>query len=96
MEHLVLSIARDDRVGGAMLAELGITAAKLEAAVAKLRRGTNVTDQGAEGKYESLDRYARDLTAEARAGNSTPSSAETTRFEAPSRSSPAAARITPC
>ena len=72
VEHLVLSIARDDRFGGAMLAELGITAAKLEAAVAKLRRGTNVTDQGAEGKYESLDRYARDLTAEARNGKLDP------------------------
>jgi ATP-dependent Clp protease ATP-binding subunit ClpB len=34
----------------------------LAAAVTKLRKGATVTDQNAEGKYESLKRYARDLT----------------------------------
>ena len=53
-------------------AELGLNEDALKNAVTKLRGGTNVTDQGAEGKYESLKRYARDLTAEARAGKLDP------------------------
>jgi ATP-dependent Clp protease ATP-binding subunit ClpB len=64
VEHLILAIVRDDRFGRAMLADLGLTPDALSSAVTKLRRGTNVTDQSAEGKYESLKRYARDLTAE--------------------------------
>ncbi len=72
VEHLILSVVKDDRFGQAMCAEIGVSAAMLEAAVTKLRRGSNVTDQGAEGKYESLERYARDLTAEARAGKLDP------------------------
>ena len=72
VEHLVLAIVKDDRFGGAMLAEIGVNANQIEGAVKTLRKGSNVTDQGAEGKYESLRRYARDLTAEARAGRLDP------------------------
>ena len=72
VEHLVLAFVKDERFGAAMLAEIGLPAAALSAAVAKLRKGSKVTDQGAEGKYESLERYARDLTAEARQGKLDP------------------------
>ena len=72
VEHLVLAICKDERVGNALMAELGLNEDALKNAVTKLRGGTNVTDQGAEGKYESLKRYARDLTAEARAGKLDP------------------------
>ena len=68
VEHLVMAICKDERVGNALMAELGLNEDALKNAVIKLRGGTTVTDQGAEGKYESLNRYARDLTAEARAG----------------------------
>ena len=69
-QHDILMTA--ERVGNALMAELGLNEDALKNAVTKLRGGTNVTDQGAEGKYESLKRYARDLTAEARAGKLDP------------------------
>ena len=72
VEHLVMAICKDERVGNALMAELGLNEDALKNAVIKLRGGTTVTDQGAEGKYESLNRYARDLTAEARAGKLDP------------------------
>jgi ATP-dependent Clp protease ATP-binding subunit ClpB len=67
-----MAICKDERVGNALMAELGLNEDALKNAVIKLRGGTTVTDQGAEGKYESLKRYARDLTAEARAGKLDP------------------------
>ena len=72
VEHLVLAAAADDRFGAALCSDVGVDAARLEAAVMKLRGGNVVTDQGAESKYESLDRYARDLTNEARKGKLDP------------------------
>ena len=62
VEHLVLALARDERFGKGLMADLGITYANLEAAVITLRRGENVTDQDAEDKYEALKKYSRDLT----------------------------------
>ena len=72
VEHLVLALARDERFGKGLMADLGITYANLEAAVITLRRGENVTDQDAEDKYEALKKYSRDLTEEARAGKLDP------------------------
>ncbi|MDB9924996.1 AAA family ATPase [bacterium] len=62
----------DDRFGAALCSDIGVDVNRLQAAVMKLRGGNSVTDQGAESKYESLDRYARDLTAEARKGKLDP------------------------
>jgi ATP-dependent Clp protease ATP-binding subunit ClpB len=59
VEHLVLALARDERFGKGLMADLGITYANLEAAVITLRRGENVTDQDAEDKYEALKKYSR-------------------------------------
>jgi ATP-dependent Clp protease ATP-binding subunit ClpB len=72
VEHLVLAAAADDRFGAALCSDIGVDVRRLEAAVMKLRGGNVVTDQGAESKYESLDRYARDLTNEARKGKLDP------------------------
>ena len=72
VEHLVLAAAADDRFGAALCSDIGVDVRRLEAAVMKLRGGNMVTDQGAESKYESLDRYARDLTNEARKGKLDP------------------------
>ena len=72
VEHLVLAMGSDDRFGAALCSDIGVDVNRLQAAVMKLRGGNSVTDQGAESKYESLDRYARDLTAEARKGKLDP------------------------
>ena len=72
VEHLVLALARDERFGKGLMADLGVTYASLEGAVITLRRGEKVTDQDAEGKYEALNKYSRDLTEEARQGKLDP------------------------
>ncbi|CEF98161.1 Clp, N-terminal [Ostreococcus tauri] len=72
IEHLVLALAKDERFGKGLMADLGVTYASLEGAVITLRRGENVTDQDAESKYEALKKYSRDLTEEARQGKLDP------------------------
>jgi ATP-dependent Clp protease ATP-binding subunit ClpB len=72
VEHLLLALARDERFGKGLMVDLGVTFANLEAAIVTLRRGENVNDQDAEGKYEALKKYSRDLTEEARSGKLDP------------------------
>ena len=71
-EHLLAGIARDARFGTALMRDLGVSLAALDEAIAGVRGSRKVTDQDAEGKYEVLSKYARDLTAEARAGKLDP------------------------
>jgi ATP-dependent Clp protease ATP-binding subunit ClpB len=71
-EHLLEGVAADARFGVALFRDLGVSEAKLAAAVAAVRGKSRVTDAGAEGRYEMLSKYARDLTAEARAGKLDP------------------------
>ena len=72
VEHLLLALARDERFGKGLMVDLGVTYANLEVAIITLRRGENVNDQDAEGKYEALKKYSRDLTEEARLGKLDP------------------------
>jgi len=65
-------VAADARFGSALFRDLGVGEKALAAAVAAVRGGARVTDAGAEGRYELLSKYARDLTAEARAGKLDP------------------------
>ena len=71
-EHLLAGIARDARFGTALMRDLGVSLGALDEAIAGVRGSKKVTDQDAEGKYEVLSKYARDLTAEARAGKLDP------------------------
>ncbi len=71
-EHLLAGIGRDARFGSALLRDLGVSASGLDDAIAAVRGNRRVTDADAEGKYEVLSKYARDLTAEARAGKLDP------------------------
>jgi ATP-dependent Clp protease ATP-binding subunit ClpB len=72
VEHLLLAAADDARCGSALLSSAGVPKAKLEAAIKQVRGANKVTDQDPEGKYESLAKYARDLTAAAREGKLDP------------------------
>ena len=72
VEHLLLALADDPRFGEQAMRGLGMTRAGLEAAVKEIRGSSKVTDQGAEDKYEALERYARDLTQAARDGKLDP------------------------
>jgi ATPases with chaperone activity, ATP-binding subunit len=70
IEHLVLAFAKDDRFGKTLFQELGLNEQKLRTTIEQIRGSQKVTDQNPEGKYESLEKYGRDLTKLAREGNS--------------------------
>ncbi|MGB5135992.1 MAG: ATP-dependent chaperone ClpB [Prochlorococcaceae cyanobacterium] len=72
IEHLLLALAIDDRCGKQLLSQAGTTADKLRQAVEDVRGSQKVTDQNPEGTYESLEKYGRDLTREARDGKLDP------------------------
>jgi ATP-dependent Clp protease ATP-binding subunit ClpB len=72
-EHLLLALAqrKDDAVQGA-LAALGANHAAILKALAAVRGSQRVTDQNPEGKFQSLEKYAKDLTELARRGKLDP------------------------
>jgi ATP-dependent Clp protease ATP-binding subunit ClpB len=72
IEHLLLPYAKDDRFGKALFKEFGITEAKLKDTIEQIRGNQTVTDQNPEDKYQSLEKYGRDLTDAARAGKLDP------------------------
>ena len=72
IEHLILTYANDLRFGKSLFQELGITEAKLKQAIQSIRGTQKVTDQNPEGKYQSLEKYGRDLTEAASQGKLDP------------------------
>jgi ATP-dependent Clp protease ATP-binding subunit ClpB len=72
IEHLLLGYAADDRFGKALFAEFRLDENKLKQAIDQIRGSQKVTDQNPEGKYESLEKYGRDLTQMAREGKLDP------------------------
>ena len=72
-EHLLLALARDrDEPAGEVLARQGVTRDAVLKALVAVRGSQRVTDQTPEAKYQSLERYARDLTDLARRGKLDP------------------------
>ncbi|MBI5231898.1 MAG: ATP-dependent chaperone ClpB [Coriobacteriales bacterium] len=71
-EHLLVAIAADTGDSGRMLERAGATSARLEEAITELRRGAHVTDENAEGQFQALERYSRNLTQMARDGKLDP------------------------
>ncbi|MEM9926881.1 MAG: ATP-dependent chaperone ClpB [Cyanobacteria bacterium P01_D01_bin.50] len=72
IEHLLLAYARDDRYGKTLFREIGIDERKLKDTIKEIRGSQKVTDQNPEGKYQSLEKYGRDLTEAAREGKLDP------------------------
>jgi len=72
IEHLLLGLAEDDRLGKRLFKNLGCDRKKLEAAIKKIRGSQTVSDQNPEAKYASLQKYGRDLTESAKAGKLDP------------------------
>ena len=72
IEHLLLAYTKDDRFGKGLLSEFRLDEAKLKNTIAQIRGGQKVTDQNPEGKYESLEKYGRDLTQLAKEGKLDP------------------------
>ena len=72
VETMLLSILVSSTSAATILKDNGMTQADLTAAVGELRKGKNVTDQGAEDTYNALSKYAINLNERARAGKLDP------------------------
>jgi ATP-dependent Clp protease ATP-binding subunit ClpB len=72
IEHLLLGYAKDDRFGKSLCQEFGLDENKLKNIIKEIRGKQKVTDQNPEGKYQSLEKYGRDLTEAARKGQLDP------------------------
>ncbi|MBV8346803.1 MAG: AAA family ATPase, partial [Mycolicibacterium sp.] len=74
VEHLMLAMAEEGSASaaGRVLAAHGVTRESFLAALTKVRGNQRVTSATPEGAYEALDKYGRDLFAEARAGRLDP------------------------
>lgn len=72
IEHLILSYPKDERFGKSLFQEFKLDEAKLKQIITQVRGNQKVTDQNPEVKYESLEKYGRDLTEAARQGKLDP------------------------
>ena len=72
-EHLLLAFLRKDfGTGSALLGRAGLTREAVMKALSEVRGSQRVTDENPEGKYQALEKYARDLTLVARKGKLDP------------------------
>jgi ATP-dependent Clp protease ATP-binding subunit ClpB len=72
IEHLLLAILGSRDKISSILKDAGFERAGLLKAIKELRGGNNVTDQNAEAKYKSLERYSKNLNDLARKGKIDP------------------------
>ncbi|QFU16886.1 ATP-dependent chaperone ClpB [Microvirga thermotolerans] len=73
VERMLLALAVEkDSEAGRILAQAGVTAQGLNAAINALRKGRTADNATAENAYDALKKYARDLTEAARDGKLDP------------------------
>ena len=72
LEPLLLALLNTPSVVDQMLKDAGMTTTALAAAIKELRGGKKVDSASAEDTYQALNKYARDLVAEARDGKLDP------------------------
>jgi ATP-dependent Clp protease ATP-binding subunit ClpB len=71
-EHYLLALAGENNPAAKALKDLGATRDKIMQGLQQVRGSQRVTDQNPEGKYQTLERYGRDLTQLARRGKIDP------------------------
>ncbi|MGI8437520.1 MAG: ATP-dependent chaperone ClpB [Chthoniobacterales bacterium] len=71
-EHYLLALTSGKGEAAKALQEMGVTRDKLMQALQQVRGSQRVTDQNPEGKYQTLEKYGRDLTEMARRGKIDP------------------------
>jgi ATP-dependent Clp protease ATP-binding subunit ClpB len=71
-EHLLLAISVHPGSAGEQLRAAGATREQIVASLAEVRGSHHVSDQNPEERYQALERYGRDLTAEAAEGKLDP------------------------
>jgi len=72
IEHLLLALLASKDKAGALLKDAGLAKSPLIKAIKELRGGSKVTDQNAESKYKSLERYSKNLNELAKQGKIDP------------------------
>jgi ATP-dependent Clp protease ATP-binding subunit ClpB len=72
VEHILLGLADDERVGRNLYKSLSLDSAKLEKTIKAIRGSQTVADQNPEARYNSLEKYGRDLTEQAKIGKLDP------------------------
>ena len=72
LEPMLLALLNTPSVVAQMLKDAGMTTTALAAAIKELRGGKKVDSASAEDTYQALNKYARDLVAEARDGKLDP------------------------
>jgi ATP-dependent Clp protease ATP-binding subunit ClpB len=71
-EYYLLALTDSTGVAGKSLKDAAVTRDKLMLALQQVRGSQRVTDQNPEGKYQTLEKYGRDLTELARKGKIDP------------------------
>ena len=71
-EHYLLALSEAKGAAGRMLKDAGVTRTKLLSALQQVRGSQRITDQNPEAKYQTLEKYGRDLTAIAQKGKIDP------------------------
>ena len=71
-EHLLLGLIADKGAAGEVLRSSGVTRDRVLAVLKDVRGGARVTSQDAEGTYQALEKYGKDLTELARSGKLDP------------------------
>jgi ATP-dependent Clp protease ATP-binding subunit ClpB len=71
-EHFLLAMVDDSGATGKTLRSSGVTKTALQSAITELRGNKRVTEQNAEERYRSLEKYGVDLTERARQGKLDP------------------------
>ena len=72
VEHLILALLASKDRASTILKDAGFTRPALIKAIQALRGDARVTDQNAEGKYKSLERYSKNLNTLAKQGKIDP------------------------
>ena len=72
IKHLLLALLATKDKTSAIMKDAGFERASLVKAIKELRGGTTVTDQNAEAKYKSLERYSKNLNELAKQGKIDP------------------------
>jgi ATP-dependent Clp protease ATP-binding subunit ClpB len=72
VEHIILGILNGKDKVSTLMKDAGFSEKHLKAAIKELRGGSKVTDQNAEAKYKSLERYSRNLNQLAKQGKIDP------------------------
>ena len=72
IEHLLLALLSSKDKIASILKDAGVNRSDLIKAIKELRGGSKVTDQNAESKYKSLERYSKNLNELAKRGKIDP------------------------